>query len=716
MLDQKIYVKIFTIILALLTYKILSKNCNKEKFTEEEGPKCPEKCENENEDGSKNGACDQITGMCECKTGWVGDDCQTPKQLWFAKADSKIERDATTGMFNCGNKSCLEVFYDRKIPRYWNDKKVPLLEIPSDSFFNVKRQSKWYINDDGIASKEKLDLDEDGYPKYNEDGSYKIIDRYDDSGVLITDTYVGNWSVKDEEGNLLKKIEKIPRIFKIKKKDIEKNKQNIHPHWLKEKRKIWIEDPDNADYYLDVGDVNVNRLITNFSNIDNNVDPLTVDNDDKKRRLLGGIKLMEGDIYNAKKYAFAKLCISKGYNYFEDPLSGKPKCEFTKEQCQNISHKESDKPPESDGTSEKYSYSEWRDNVGCIQVNEIPKKFCEGDHLCSLGKGGFKYDSTDGSCTLTEQYCNTMSLTYDPKRKKCVTKDGQRFAEALGGQSLARASNGCPKYTDIFSTYKTNNMMEQWPDDVQETITQTCMPKEGIKTGPDGQPLKFECPEGTDPNSLECKKEGEYITDPHKLYIAPIERAKDSVKPWYTDDGVWPWTENPNEKLLYAQGKLNCYEDSECENPDNSSEIARAIGGRAGGKICLMYRCMDKRNHTQSCDRDSHCKEGLVCNSKNGILDGCGWEHGTREEGQSCNFWPECKTKECISDGKGGKKCGPINEAARRWSQIGLIAGGAALCGLTAGAGCAAGAAMIGAGVKDIVSETEGEETSALTR
>ena len=218
MLDEKIYVKIFTIILALLTYKILSKNCNKENFTEEEGQKCPEKCGIENEDGSKNGTCDLITGLCECKTGWVGDDCQTPKQLWFAKADTKLKKDSTTGMFDCGSKSCLEVFYDREIPRYWNDKKVPLLELPANSFFNVRRQSKWFINEFGVASKVKLDLNENGTPKYNDDGTYKTIDRYDDSGELITDSYPGNWSIKDEDGNPLKKIESIPRIFKIKSK------------------------------------------------------------------------------------------------------------------------------------------------------------------------------------------------------------------------------------------------------------------------------------------------------------------------------------------------------------------------------------------------------------------------------------------------------------------------------------------------------------------
>ena len=40
----------------------------------------------------------------------------------------------------------------------------------------------------------------------------------------------------------------------------------------------------------------------------------------------------------------------------------------------------------------------------------------------------------------------------------------------------------------------------------------------------------------------------------------------------------------------------------------------------------------DKRTHTQSCDRDKHCQEGLVCNG----LDGCGYEHNTRENGETC--------------------------------------------------------------------------------
>ena len=57
---------------------------------------------------------------------------------------------------------------------------------------------------------------------------------------------------------------------------------------------------------------------------------------------------------------------------------------------------------------------------------------------------------------------------------------------------------------------------------------------------------------------------------------------------------------------------------------------------------------MDKRTHTQSCDRDKHCSKGLVCNG----LDGCGYNGDTRENGETCNHWPECKSRECKDNGR----------------------------------------------------------------
>ena len=226
------------------------------------------------------------------------------------------------------------------------------------------------------------------------------------------------------------------------------------------------------------------------------------------------------------------------------------------------------------------------------QVNEANELFCEGDHLCSTGKGRFCYNSDTGECKLTEEYCNQFALTYDPNRGngkngQCVTKEGQRFAETLGGKSISRSGNDCPDKTKVYNTYRTNNLMEQWPNDIMQKITETCQPQPQQMVDKNGNKKFYECDTKKDhPQSMQCQQDviGTRIMDHDNLKIPPVKRAKDSVKPWYMDDGVWPWTKDPDEKKLYAEGKLDYKEDSECEKADYKSEKARAIGGIEGGK------------------------------------------------------------------------------------------------------------------------------------
>ena len=112
------------------------------------------------------------------------------------------------------------------MPEFWNNKNIPLLDLPKDSFFSVKRQSKWFINDLGIATKYILKVDKDGIPIIGEDGQYQTKVRKDDDGIEIKEDYVGNWTTqdveRDDDGEEIsrKDIEytQLPRIFKLKKK------------------------------------------------------------------------------------------------------------------------------------------------------------------------------------------------------------------------------------------------------------------------------------------------------------------------------------------------------------------------------------------------------------------------------------------------------------------------------------------------------------------
>jgi hypothetical protein len=692
MLNEKIHVKILIVILACLTYKILFKKI--EKFANQ----CPEKCGQKVGD-EETGTCDTASGMCKCEDGWYDQDCQVKRQNWFSDQKSAIEATCTGEddqkhcTFGCKDENgkstpCLKVFYERKegkMPDFWNNKKIPLLNLPKDSFFSVKRQSKWLINDLGVATKYELKLDKDGIPMIGENGQYQTKKRLDAGGFPIRDNYIGNWTDKnverDDDGNELSRedveYKQIPRIFELEKKEFDDACEDgyIHSHWCKEKKKILIEDPDDPTKYLDTGNINISRLIDpkSYGNISGDV------GNEKDPKILktgmGGISIEENDIQYAKKYAFAKLCLSKGYLYYEDEITGQPKCEFNKDQCLKFSKNFSEaKPDDSTGLPEKYKYAEWRKGVGCIQVNEGNKVFCEGDHICSTGKNRFKYNSETGECKLTEEYCNQFALTYDPNRGngkngQCITKEGQRFAETLAGSTISRSANDCPDYTKFYNTYRTNNLMEQWPNDIMSKINNTCQPQPTQMKDEKGNNKFYVCDKDKDhPQSMQCQTsvEGTPILDHDNLKINPVRRAYDSVKPWYMDDSVWPWgrtletdpkNNNSTEQRLYAQGKLNCKSDSECETTDFTGEIAKAVGGREGKKICLMYRCMEKRTHTQSCDRDNHCTEGLVCHG----LDGCGYPHKTRKNGETCNHWPECKSNECVDNGKkqGVKVCIP---------------------------------------------------------
>ena len=172
----------------------------------------------------------------------------------------------------------------------------------------------------------------------------------------------------------------------------------------------------------------------------------------------------EEDIENARKYAFVKLCMFKGYDIFIDKDSGEYSCEFNKNKCLEASNKIADmnvvkygsenSPVKSDKCMkpiDKYPYMEWRNRAGCIRGNETFKKFCEEDTMCTHGKNNWHYNRDNGYCYITNKYCNPFGLK--EKNGECKPRDGQAFAEALLGKTMYRKClpEGLPLISSAFT-------------------------------------------------------------------------------------------------------------------------------------------------------------------------------------------------------------------------------------------------------------------------
>ena len=152
----------------------------------------------------------------------------------------------------------------------------------------------------------------------------------------------------------------------------------------------------------------------------------------------------------------------------------------------------------------------------------------------------------------------------------------------------------------------------------------------------DNMTLNTGVKEEKDDDGVEMKNgDGEPIPNPDDLYMKKPVRKPDSVKPWYTGDGYWPW--EPGEKAKYARGGYLCDSDSDCKEE----------------QICHDRRCKRKRLYKQSCKSISQC--GKECDSKgeNCIqfqcegLDGCRYANRSRKRNEKCAFWNECVSANC---------------------------------------------------------------------
>lgn len=182
----------------------------------------------------------------------------------------------------------------------------------------------------------------------------------------------------------------------------------------------------------------------------NNIAKERLDTDDYK--FGKGIKFVHQDFEDADKYAYAKLCLSKGYclSYDED---GEFTCQFDKKQCIDNSKKAADvgsftKDDDGNDTEEKpkYKYHEWRKGIGCINGDENIVNFCSKKNQCNYKDNYWKYDKDHGTCKLGPKYCETLGL--ELRDGKCKTAEGQLLAEGLAGQTFVR--NGRRK--DAYST------------------------------------------------------------------------------------------------------------------------------------------------------------------------------------------------------------------------------------------------------------------------
>lgn len=107
-------------------------------------------------------------------------------------------------------------------------------------------------------------------------------------------------------------------------------------------------------------------------------------------------------------------------------------------------------------------YTEWRQRQGaatgvggCYLGNYAFRRWCEipstrdTDKPDNDPKDALKYNPSDGTCELTQAYCDNKNMSWDSSSKTCSRSDGQKFFEALFGKTLdGYFSGNCTKLSD----------------------------------------------------------------------------------------------------------------------------------------------------------------------------------------------------------------------------------------------------------------------------
>lgn len=306
------------------------------------------------------------------------------------------------------------------------------------------------------------------YPKPNEQGirSEKDIFEYE----KCTGKWAGDWKVNKDENDNEILYDNILRIFPKKKSDDLKNilinnlKDTSTKKDLLEFNKYKYNSDINNDFtknYLKDTKPEFNDDDQIFWDTNNIIDD-RFNNEEYYKDYGKGIKFVNSDFDSADIYARAKLCLQKGY-VLRYNQKGEYICDFDKDKCLKNSEKESE-----NSNKDKYSYHEWRSS-GCINgtYEKIIKNFCTQKNQCNYRDNFWKYNSTNGTCKITDKYCSVMGL--EERDGNCKESKGQLTEEGILGKTvirlakrrerghILRSGRQCPPYTKEYRDYESED-------------------------------------------------------------------------------------------------------------------------------------------------------------------------------------------------------------------------------------------------------------------
>ena len=132
---------------------------------------------------------------------------------------------------------------------------------------------------------------------------------------------------------------------------------------------------------------------------------------------------LENDEYTNQKLdeAFSSLCLAKAGVITKHPKTGELACGFSQKDC---------KAPWPQETGD--TYYEFKNGV-CQATQSEMRNLCEGMGM------DVTYNTTTGSCNLSEKYCGRYGGISKLKNGDCEMSQGQQIAEAIFGTTITRS-------------------------------------------------------------------------------------------------------------------------------------------------------------------------------------------------------------------------------------------------------------------------------------